>query len=210
MQTEVMEKCDLLVQNRNLIYRGFMLEDSLMQVIAATAFVDRDEITEVKAIKECRKLLRKKHSAFSYLRGNNELFISSKMALSDDPEKYLNNVTEIYEKLQRGKFIGSIFRVLSAVIICDAGKADEADAIIEKTEDLMEGMKSAHPFLTNDEDTCMAVLLAMTDKKTKDILKELDRELVVGALSGEHFKEFFYRDCKNERIAATVSELIGK
>lgn len=43
-----------------------------------------------------------------------------------------------------------------------------------------------------------------------DILKELDRELVVGALSGEHFKEFFYRDCKNERIAATVSELIGK
>ena len=174
MQTEVMEKCDLLVQNRNLIYRGFMLEDSLMQVIAATAFVDRDETTEVKAIKECRKLLRKKHSAFSYLRGNNELFISSKMALSDDPEKYLNNVTEIYEKLRRGKFIGSIFRVLSAVIICDAGKADEADAIIEKTEDLMEGMKSAHPFLTNDEDTCMAVLLAMTDKKTKDILNELE------------------------------------
>ena len=43
-----------------------------------------------------------------------------------------------------------------------------------------------------------------------DILKELDRELVVGALSGEHFKEFFYRDCKNERIAATVSEFIGK
>ena len=60
------------------------------------------------------------------------------------------------------------------MIICDAGKADEADAIIEKTEDLMEGMKSAHPFLTNDEDTCMAVLLAMTDKKTKDILKELE------------------------------------
>ena len=37
------------------------------------------EYGEVKAIKECRKLLRKKHSAFSYLRGNNELFISSKI-----------------------------------------------------------------------------------------------------------------------------------
>jgi ribose 5-phosphate isomerase RpiB len=42
-----------------------------------------------------------------------------------------------------------------------------------------------------------------------DILKELDRELVVGALSGEHFKEYFFRDCKNEKIAATVKELIG-
>nr|MCR5235354.1 RpiB/LacA/LacB family sugar-phosphate isomerase [Lachnospiraceae bacterium] len=42
-----------------------------------------------------------------------------------------------------------------------------------------------------------------------DILKELDRELVVGALSGEHFREYFFRDCKNEKIAATVKELIG-
>ncbi len=42
-----------------------------------------------------------------------------------------------------------------------------------------------------------------------DILKELDRELVVGALSGAHFKEYFFRDCKDERIAGTVKELIG-
>ena len=89
MQTEVMEKCDMLVENRNIIYKGFMLEDSLMQVLAAMSFVDRGETADVKAIKRCRKILRKKHSAFSYLRGNNELFISSKMALSDDPEKAL-------------------------------------------------------------------------------------------------------------------------
>ena len=39
MQTEVMEKCDMLVENRNIIYKGFMLEDSLMQVLAAMSFV---------------------------------------------------------------------------------------------------------------------------------------------------------------------------
>ncbi len=43
-----------------------------------------------------------------------------------------------------------------------------------------------------------------------DILKELDRELTVGALSGEHFKEYFYRDCKDEKIKAVVKELIGE
>ncbi len=174
MQTEVMEKCDMLVENRNIIYKGFMLEDSLMQVLAAMSFVDRGEIADVKAIKRCRKILRKKHSAFSYLRGNNELFISSKMALSDDPEKYLDDITETYEKLQVGKFFGSTYRVLSALIICDAGKADESDKIIEKTEELLNGMKEAHPFLTNDEDTCLAVLLAMTEKSSKDILSELE------------------------------------
>lgn len=174
MQTEVMEKCDRLVENRNIIYKGFMLEDSLMQILAALSFVDRGETADVKAIKRCRKILRKKHSAFSYLRGNNELFISTKMALSEDPEKYLDDVTEIYEKLQKGKFLGSTYRVLSAVIICDSGKADDSDKVIEKTEALLDGMKAAHPFLTNDEDTCLAVLLAMTEKSTEDILSELE------------------------------------
>lgn len=50
----------------------------------------------------------------------------------------------------------------------------------------------------------------VTYKDICDILKELDRELTVGALSGEHFKEYFYRDCKDEKIKAVVKDLIGE
>ena len=42
-----------------------------------------------------------------------------------------------------------------------------------------------------------------------DILERLDPELVKGAFSGEHFKEYFCRDCKDEAIGAKVMELIG-
>lgn len=41
-----------------------------------------------------------------------------------------------------------------------------------------------------------------------DILKELDRELVVGALSGEHFQEYFFNACKKEEIAECVREIL--
>lgn len=41
------------------------------------------------------------------------------------------------------------------------------------------------------------------------ILKGLDRELVKGAFAGEHFAENFFKDCKDEKIAATVKEIIG-
>ena len=41
------------------------------------------------------------------------------------------------------------------------------------------------------------------------ILKQLDRELVVGALSGMHFCEYFFRDCKDEQIAACVREVLS-
>ena len=41
-----------------------------------------------------------------------------------------------------------------------------------------------------------------------DILNKLDRELVKGALSGEHFLEYFDANAKDERIKEAVHELL--
>ena len=49
----------------------------------------------------------------------------------------------------------------------------------------------------------------VTHRDMVSILKELDRELVIGALSGEHFREYFFENCKDEAIAACVKELLG-
>lgn len=48
----------------------------------------------------------------------------------------------------------------------------------------------------------------VTYRNLADILKDLDRELVVGALSGEHFKEYFFKNCRSEVIAACVREIL--
>ncbi|MBQ9135633.1 MAG: RpiB/LacA/LacB family sugar-phosphate isomerase [Lachnospiraceae bacterium] len=41
------------------------------------------------------------------------------------------------------------------------------------------------------------------------ILKNLDRELVKGALSGEKFAEYFFADCKCDKIAEVVKEVLS-
>lgn len=41
------------------------------------------------------------------------------------------------------------------------------------------------------------------------ILKNLDRELVKGALSGEKFQEYFFANCKCEKLAACVKEILA-
>ncbi|MBQ7780561.1 MAG: RpiB/LacA/LacB family sugar-phosphate isomerase [Lachnospiraceae bacterium] len=41
------------------------------------------------------------------------------------------------------------------------------------------------------------------------ILKNLDRELVKGALSGEKFAEYFFADCKCDKIAEAVKEVLS-
>ncbi len=49
----------------------------------------------------------------------------------------------------------------------------------------------------------------ITHRKLTDILPQLDRELVKGALSGEHFAEYFFANCKDDAIAECVKKILG-
>lgn len=49
----------------------------------------------------------------------------------------------------------------------------------------------------------------VTYREFTDILMEMDRELVKGALAGEHFQELFFANCKCEKIAACVKEILA-
>ena len=41
------------------------------------------------------------------------------------------------------------------------------------------------------------------------ILKNLDQELVKGALSGQKFQEYFFANCKCDEIASAVKEVLA-
>ena len=42
------------------------------------------------------------------------------------------------------------------------------------------------------------------------ILDNLDRELLLGAIAGPRFKEYFFANCKCDKIRAKIAELIGE
>lgn len=41
------------------------------------------------------------------------------------------------------------------------------------------------------------------------ILKNIDQELLKGAVSGEHFAEYFFKDCKNDEIAEYIKSVLA-
>ena len=174
MKTTVQTKCELLAENRNTINKGFMLENSLIKIASALVYTEADKTVDNAYLKECRGILRKNQGVFSDFRSISELMVSAKLAQQADPERYMEEISDTYKKLHQGKVFGSRYMVLAAMNICDAGMFAEADAVIEKTRAIMKGMNKAHPVLTNEEDTCFAVLLAMTDKSVEDILVELE------------------------------------
>lgn len=49
----------------------------------------------------------------------------------------------------------------------------------------------------------------ITHRSLAEILPQLDPELVKGALSGEHFAEYFFANCRDDEIAQCVKKILG-
>lgn len=174
MKTRLQTRCELLAENRNKINKGFWLQNSLIKIASALVYTEGDKTVDNAYLKECRGVLRKNQGIFSEFRSMNEIMVSAKLAQQADPEKYMEEISATYKKLTQGKLFGSRYVALAAMNISDARRFNEADSIVEKTSAILKGMKKDHPFLTTDEDTCFAVLLAMTDKSVENILTELE------------------------------------
>ncbi len=167
-------KCDLLAENREIIRKGFFWSHDLMHMAASVIFTGADRRADVERMKECRKILKAHQGFFSDFRGHIELSVISRMALSDNPERYVEQIAEVYQGLKKGKLFGSEYMALGAMSICERDMAEHTDMIVERTRDLIQGMKQAHPFLTGHEDMAYAALMALSDRSVDSLLTEVE------------------------------------
>ena len=174
MTEQIKEKCELLNKNRESISRQFMFENGLMSAVAGLIYTEAGREADVEKLKECRKILAKNTGAFSTFRKTIELALLSKMALSEDPEKYIADVKEVYQKIRKGKLTDNSYMILAAILICDQGKQDRADEIIARYNELMKRMEKEHPFITSSEDISYVMLLALSDRDIDSIISDME------------------------------------
>lgn len=167
------EKCDLLLQNYTVINKQYLFDDALLCLSSSLIFTSADTEADTEKLSSCKKTLEKNTGFLSNLRGNAKLVIMSKMALSDDPEKYLADVMDVYEKIHQGSQLESSYMVLAAILICDLGRQDEAEDLIVKADQICGLMDTDHPILTAPEDTSFIMLLALTDKSVDTIISDI-------------------------------------
>ena len=173
MNDLLLQKCDLLVKNRADIHTKFFLENELMSVAAALVFTAEGQEADVDKMKSCRKLLNSKTRLLSNLRDIVELVILSKMALAEDPEKYLEDFLAVYNKIIKGKFLENDYMVLASILILDHGLQDQCDEILDRAGEIQKRMNSDHPILTSADDTSFIMFLAITRKSVDAVLADL-------------------------------------
>lgn len=166
--------CELFERNRSAVSKKFMFEKALMSTVAGLIFTGADKEADIEKLAECRSILSGHTGFFSEYRDTVKLALLSEMALSEDPEQYLEDVKAVFQKLHKGHFRDNSYMVLSAMLICDLGKQECADEIIEKHLEIMKHMEKQHPILTDSEDISYVILLAISDRPVDSILCDMD------------------------------------
>ena len=173
MTDDLKEKCELFEQNRSAIKGKFMFEKDIMSIAAGLLFTGAGRSVDIEKLTQCKEILSKNTSFFSDFRGTVELALLGEMALAADPEQYISDVKAVCQRLHAGKLKKDLYLILSAMMICDLGKQENVEEIIEKHHEIIKQMEKQHPFITTAEDSSYVILLALTDREASSILDDM-------------------------------------
>lgn len=162
MNNNLINQCNLFLDNYKVIDHVFAWDGNMMALAAASVFTENNVHVSEDILSASRDLLKSKTSIFSDYRSNIKVPMICKMALSSNPEEYFAQVDHVYHILNKKKILGSEYRVLAAMSICDHVSKDNYESIIDKTNAIYASMKENHPFLTSDEDVTFAAMLAIS------------------------------------------------
>lgn len=163
MNTDLREKCDLLVENRNIIRDAIKWESDLMTLAGASFFVGMGMKADSEKLKNCNEILKDKAGLLSDYRGNVKIPLLCKMSASEDPDKYFEDINTLVSYMKDLKWIDKQYKIMAAITIKDHGQEDEYMDAVDKMVKLYKGMKENHPWLTSSEDIPFASMLAASE-----------------------------------------------
>ncbi len=173
MREELQMICDDFLAKREMASKTFAWYNSCLHPVCAGILLDKPEVTK-EEIEQCKKLLEKSTGMFSELRGTVFPTVVSHLAVSENPEVFLEQVLRVY-KMLKNVAVPSSYLSLVALIIAAFADEDRYEKVIFKAKDIYDRMKHEHPFLTSGEDGPFAAMLALDAKTPEVLIQESER-----------------------------------
>lgn len=184
MRESLKERCELFIDNRDVVKKAFSMENSCFYPICAALYTEKRKSADAERLKECRAILKRKTGVFSSFRGAAVTSIITMLALDDDPEGRLDRALAFYKELKE-HFCSSEYLPVAAMMLSRTVEPEQYASVSERARKIYDLMKSEHPFLTSSEDSVFAAMLALSSLSDDDIVRET--EICYNALR-ERFK----------------------
>lgn len=161
MRPSLQQRCEAQVRNEAALRKGHKLEFEEVMKLAAMMHVDAGRDVDVERLAQCKRILKDKVGLFSNFRGYMQYLVQVKMALSDDPNAYIDGVLRVYQRLKVGLVLPGEMVAMAATTIYENCPAGMCDAVVDKTREAYAKIKGQHRFLTGEEDLALIALMIM-------------------------------------------------
>ena len=173
MRPSLQERCDLFIENRDVIKETFKWENGLLYPVCANLFCARGKHADAGRLRDCTELLKRHTGVFSTFRGNVKLATVSMLAAGDAPEVRMADMLDNYAALKK-HFYASEYLALAALLLTESAGGRDVAAVADRARAIYDKMRREHPFLTSSEDSVLALLLALSEKDDFALIADME------------------------------------
>jgi len=174
MRQELQTICETFIKDRDVAKEAFVWDSSYMPPICAGILADKKQSVSGEMLKSYKQMIKDKTGVFSNFRGMGISSMACMLAVCDQPEKLFSHAIKIHEDL-KDHFWSSSYLPLVSMIVASLAEENEFSSIVQKTKNIYDLMKKAHPFLTSGEDGPFAALLAFAESSPEGITTEVEK-----------------------------------
>ena len=174
MDEKVTALCENFITNRDTIKKVFKGESIYIYPVAANALTSHGVTADIEKLKESKKIIKKNAGALSYLKGNVLMPFAANLSMKEDPKAHFDKVLKIYNYAKK-KFNRSEYSALLAIMLADLTNEASFEAVLDRGKDIYDLMKNEHPFLTNENDSVLAGLMALSEKSNTELIDDMEK-----------------------------------
>ena len=173
MQNDLSTLVRRFIEARDAIRAAFKMESEYIYPVCAQIFLAADRPVEAEQLERCKALVKSTTGPFSNFRGNVRLPLLCMLAAGDEPEARWERTQRCYALLKES-FFSSQYLALAALLLGDGAKEEDLPALAARGKGLYQRMKQEHPFLTGQEDSMFALLLAESPRSDDALIEDME------------------------------------
>ena len=182
MNTELLNTCELFIQNREVLRSTFRWEGEEMLLLGSALLTSGGREADADLMRRCERMLKERTGRFSALRGDLKMTMVCRMACSDDPGELLANTERAYNliRISRGRR-SEIYYLAAIFMACAAtdkeqllGMTDKADALFKGSAEASASRHSG--LMSGDHGYAVAAAVASSSEEDTDVLLQRTSE----------------------------------
>lgn len=172
MNTELDQLTVRYLEAREAVKSVFRMESEYSFPVAANLYAASGQPVDTERLSDCKRMIRDETGIFSNFRGSVMVPLAAKLALCENMQTCLDRALQNYAVLKE-QFMRSEFLALAALLLTDSVSDADIPAVAARGKELYRRMRKEHPFLTGQEDSVFAVLLAESEKSDDALILDM-------------------------------------